>query len=47
MCALIIAGVAPENAYAAAYPKVAEAGTVSDVDANSGRIAAEVLCPAT
>ena len=47
MCALIIAGIPPEKAYASAYPRVEAAGNISDLDVKSGRLAAEILCPPT
>jgi hypothetical protein len=47
MCAVIIAGVPPEKAYAAAYPSVAAAGNVGALEVKDGQLAAAVLCPAT
>lgn len=45
MCAVIIAGIDPDDAYGAAYPAVKEAGNVSALDKQSGAIADQVLCP--
>jgi hypothetical protein len=45
MCAVIIAGIPPEKAYAAVYPQVAASGNISDLEVRSGRLAADVLCP--
>ncbi|MGI5133190.1 hypothetical protein ACQEVB_40765 [Pseudonocardia sp. CA-107938] len=45
MCALIIAGIDPDEAYGAAYPAVKEAGNISAEDKQSGAVAAQVLCP--
>jgi hypothetical protein len=45
MCAVILSGIAPEQAYATAYPSVAEAGNVSSYDQQAGVLAARVLCP--
>jgi len=44
---VIIAGIRPEKAYAVAQPQVAAAGNVSELGVKSGRLAANVLCPAT
>lgn len=47
MCAVIIAGISPSKAYAAAYPQVDAAGNIGDLEIKDGQIAADVLCPPT
>jgi ABC-type glycerol-3-phosphate transport system substrate-binding protein len=46
MCAAMAAGVQPEDAYAAAFPAVAAAGNVGDLEAREGQLADTILCPA-
>ena len=47
LCTFIIGGFPPEKAFDAAYPQVEETATESQLNAATGRIASDVLCPPT